>query len=208
MNPLVWKASAGVAASTAVVGTIGIASRSSKKEAVPIKILLSKGRPDKRLLFKARGADNPDWKAAWKKYISGYSGSREDPFSVKTLSGENAPDSFMSKCEGLFEEKAVDESDDKYNLALEFCTRDTLVSDFVWEQGKQALSDKNSGSWAALWSQYKQDGDLWKLNKSSEGTAPDEFKDACIKETSSRSRDASSPEVVAAIKYCSVTKSS
>ncbi|AEG72692.1 hypothetical protein MHF_0416 [Mycoplasma haemofelis Ohio2] len=206
MNSLVWKVGGGVGASTAVAGTIGIVSHTSKKVAVPIKTLLSKGRPDKRLLFAARGAADPDWKAAWQRYINGYAGFKGNPFSLKTFTEGDAPAAFMSKCEGLFEEKAVDESDDKYNLALEFCTRDTLVSDFIWEQGKQALSDKNSNQWSSLWTQYKSNGDLWKLNKPSDSNAPNEFKDRCIKETTSKAKDARAPEVLAALNYCSIVR--
>ncbi|AEW45180.1 hypothetical protein MHC_01570 [Mycoplasma haemocanis str. Illinois] len=207
MNPLVLKGSAGIAAFTAVLGTIGIVTKISKKVAVPIKTLLEKSRPDKRLLFAARGASNPDWKSAWNRYINQYKGTQEDPFALGAFSGENVPDNFMSKCESLFEEKVVDEGDDKYNLTLEFCTRNTLVSDFIWEQGKQMVSDKGNSSWSGLWNSYKQDGDLWQLNKSGNSGVPEEFKDRCLKESNSKSQNAHSPEVVAAVKYCSVVRS-
>nr|WP_045118308.1 hypothetical protein [Mycoplasma haemocanis] len=206
MQFMIGKVGAGIAASTAVLGTIGIVTKISKKVAVPIKTLLEKSRPDKRLLFAARGASNSDWKSAWKRYINQHKGSNEDPFTLGTFSGEDAPNNFMSKCESLFEEKVVYESDDKYNLALEFCTRDTLASDFIWEQGKRVLNGGDNDSWSNVWSQYKRDGDLWNLNKSQESQVPQEFKNRCSEETNSKAQDANSPKVLAAVKYCSVVR--
>ncbi|AEW45122.1 hypothetical protein MHC_01280 [Mycoplasma haemocanis str. Illinois] len=204
MNPLVLKGVAGALSLTAVAGIVKLSIGSSRIPQ-PISLLLEKHRPDKRLLFKARKGSDPDWKSAWQRYLSAYSGLDKNPFSVNLSSSGNgdAPNEFMDGCEALFKEKVLSIDDYKYEQVLEYCTRDTLVSDFAWEEGKQ-LAD--NGSWNDLWKKYYTSGDdFWNLKNGSynEGNMNGEFKDKCSKEFNVKTGNPKHPSVTRAITYCS-----
>ncbi|AEW45119.1 hypothetical protein MHC_01265 [Mycoplasma haemocanis str. Illinois] len=205
MNPLVLKGAVGALGLTAVAGVVKLSIGSSIPQ--PISLLLEKNRPDKRLLFKARGAGHSDWKNSWKKYVSAHSGSGKNPFSVNLSFSENdnVPNEFMEGCETLFNEKVLGVDDDKYEQALEYCTRDTLVSDFTWTAGKQLADDTRLKE---LWKQYyKNSDDFWNLkNSKDENDMPNEFKTKCSEEFNVKTGDMKHPSVERVINYCSTDR--
>ncbi|AEW45115.1 hypothetical protein MHC_01245 [Mycoplasma haemocanis str. Illinois] len=201
MNPLVLKGAVGALGLTAVAGVVKLSIGSSIPQ--PISLLLEKNRPDKRLLFKERGSGDADWKSAWQRYVSTYSGSGKNPFAVDLTSANgNVPDEFMAGCEALFKEKVLSSEDDKYEQVLEYCTRDTLVSDFTWEAGKQLADD---GQLQELWKKYYANSDdFWNLKKNQgENSMPQDFKTKCSAEFNVKTGNAKHPSVERTITYCS-----
>ncbi|AEG72607.1 hypothetical protein MHF_0328 [Mycoplasma haemofelis Ohio2] len=203
MNPIALKGAAGALGMATVAGVVKMSVGSSTSPQL-ISSLLEKNHPDKRLLFKARGANSPDWKRAWQRYVASHSGTRKNPFSVSLSSSSNgdAPVPFMEKCEALFKEKVQSVDDDKYEQALEYCTRDTLVSDFVWTSGKQLAGD---GELASLWKKYfESSDDFWNLKSGkSASDMHNDFKTKCSKEFEVKTGDAKHPSVSRVINYCS-----
>ncbi|AEG72775.1 hypothetical protein MHF_0503 [Mycoplasma haemofelis Ohio2] len=209
MNALVLKGALGLTASAGIAGITTLAVGSSSK-AIPqsIEKLLSKNRPDKRLLRK--GYDGKDdgspkeWKFVWKNYVSAHLGSRSNPLSVALSNPDgNAPEAFMKACEKLFEEKVGGVDSERYELALDYCTRDAYAKDWIWAKGYQALSEHNSNdaAWSDLWNTYKS-GNIWSLTVTS-GTATTDFKQRCGQEGAKSAPTHEDPIVLNVLKYCS-----
>ncbi|AEG72615.1 hypothetical protein MHF_0336 [Mycoplasma haemofelis Ohio2] len=135
--------------------------------------------------------------------MAAHVGTRKNPFSVTLTVSENgnAPVPFMEKCEALFKEKVVVD-DEKYDQVLEYCTRDTLVSDFAWTSGKQLAGD---GDWNGLWKKYfESSDDFWNLKSGQSATSMNNnFKTKCSGEFNVKTGDMNHPSIARVINYCS-----
>ncbi|CBY92305.1 hypothetical protein HF1_02970 [Mycoplasma haemofelis str. Langford 1] len=214
MNSLALKGAIGAGTATTVAGITTLAVGSSKGTPQPISKLLSDHKPDRRLLFSGyQGKENGThdaWKFVWKKYRNDYLNSRNNPFKLPVVNGtadEAAPENFMNACKGLFEEKVANTESDKYLLVLEYCTRPTLVSDWIWGMGHEMASQSGDAEvWKGLWKSYHEKAkDEWGLNKSySEGgEAPQEFKSKCATESEKHSGNPKDTSVLSVFNYCS-----
>ncbi|CBY92400.1 hypothetical protein HF1_03920 [Mycoplasma haemofelis str. Langford 1] len=224
MNSLATKGLAGLAASTAVAGGVGMAIKlsSSKEELQSIKTLIKKHNPTKRLL--SRG-DQGKWKGVWKQYRTDYQNESSNPFNltltkVTSIQEEAAPENFMTSCTSLSEEKVEGIKSDKYQLVDKYCTRLTSVSDLISDTGKRVLPKGDNGQsqeWKNLWKIYRQanknkqsGGDIWGLSGSSWTNseelveAPSNFREKCESESQVETGDTNHNSFINVLKYCSV----
>ncbi|CBY92404.1 hypothetical protein HF1_03960 [Mycoplasma haemofelis str. Langford 1] len=231
MNPIATKGALGLAASTAVAGTVGMAVKFSGQEKPrSIKDLLWQHKPEKRLLFKRyldkEDGSQPEWKEAWKKYRTNYKDSERDPLGLLTkpvdLNDANAPSNFMESCESLFKKEVHNIKSDRYQLADNYCTRLTSVADLVWESNRKVLAkgnDGNSSEWKGLWKKYieanlgKDTGkDEWQVfekkweSTSDQEAATDKFRSKCESESLVKTGSRSHASYQKVIDYCSVPR--
>ncbi|AEG72637.1 hypothetical protein MHF_0358 [Mycoplasma haemofelis Ohio2] len=207
MHSLAAKGIAGFVGSAALSGVTlwSIKASRATEEPKSISKLLGEKRPDKRLLFngyqgKTDGSQEA-WRFAWKKYVGDHSGLAKNPFSLTINSSlVNAPAEFMNACKNLFGEKVLNQESEKYSLAFEYCTRDALVSDWIWVKGKQ-LVNSNSGNWGNLWNKY-QSANKYKWN-AAEVDSQDKFKSKCTSEYSAPAGADNDVSVLRILEYCS-----
>ncbi|AEW45102.1 hypothetical protein MHC_01180 [Mycoplasma haemocanis str. Illinois] len=171
--------------------------------------LIRETRPDRRMLFdgynKVFDGSSDHWKFVWKKYRNDFPAGVSNPFSLTQLTGDNAPKEFRDTCRKLFfNESASSTDDEKYNWAVEYCTRSTLVSDWIWESGHEIVpKDNNTDEWKKLWAKYK-DSNVWNISdSSSNGEAPEGFKKKCEEEANKTSGNKRDVSVNRVFKYCS-----
>ncbi|AEW45759.1 hypothetical protein MHC_04515 [Mycoplasma haemocanis str. Illinois] len=177
---------AGVTAS-AGLGVLAINGFSLKSEE-SISSLLSKDL-SKRLI----ASDEIDyWNQSWNRYKS-----NSDIWNLKK-SDSSLPDIFKVTCKNKLESKVSGKDSQAYKDFLNYCARDTLVSDLIRERApNKELLTKGNGSedhWVSVWKLYVNDsrnskeakGDhIWKLSDwdssySSESKASSGFMDACV----------------------------
>ncbi|AEW45236.1 hypothetical protein MHC_01850 [Mycoplasma haemocanis str. Illinois] len=211
MNARVLKGVLGLTASIGIAGITTLTVRSfSKATPQSIEKLLIKSRPDKRLLRKGYAGktdgSQEEWKFVWKSYVNAHSGLANNPLAVELKNPDgNAPEEFRAACEKLFEEKVEGIDSEKYQLALQYCTRNAYVKDWIWEKGYQALSELNSedGEWTNLWNAYKAESNIWSLSDHSNSNVTEEFKKRCGQEGSKAASGYQDTTVLNVLKYCS-----
>ncbi|CBY92274.1 hypothetical protein HF1_02660 [Mycoplasma haemofelis str. Langford 1] len=193
-------------------------SKPKVKEKKSIVTLIKDSRKDKRLMTKSNGGSEDHWKKGWKAYLDskrniwGLSEWKDSPVDT-----DPAPTSFMNKCESVSREEVVDESDERYVAILNYCTRDTLVSDLISEtKGKTLLvKDTNNPStnsdWLKVWGDYKTknngastdewDIGSWTSNKD-QNNVPVAFMDKCEEKSKVKAHRLDQPEYLKVLEYC------
>ncbi|AEW45128.1 hypothetical protein MHC_01310 [Mycoplasma haemocanis str. Illinois] len=211
------KGTLGLAATgTTAVGAAYDGGLFDRKAKIAISKLLQSFNPEKRLITATEGSD-PAWKETWKSYKTKYRGKSLDPFRV--LSGttmsvdEPAPSDFLSSCKNLLNVEVVDEKDDSYQLVLNYCTRLTLVSDWISDRGNELVSQSDATVWKELWKKYKETGkNSWNLseyNSYQEGQdAPASFKKKCSDESLAAQGNKYDSSVENIFLFCSKKKTS
>ncbi|AEG72584.1 hypothetical protein MHF_0304 [Mycoplasma haemofelis Ohio2] len=171
-------------------------SKESPKTKRSIRELIANLKKDKRIISKSEAGNSKEWQEAWKLYKGDHQNSESNPFSISSeklkdsVSDQNAPTEFMSKCESLSSEEVLDEKDSKYQDVLKYCTRNTLVQDLVLESGRNLINETN-GNWSESWKSYRaansgkgNNQDTWKLSdweskKNDDSTISDNLKVKC-----------------------------
>ncbi|AEG73583.1 hypothetical protein MHF_1347 [Mycoplasma haemofelis Ohio2] len=137
---LAMKLASGLGAASAVGGGsylgFKLLNPQQKEEAKKLKSIASliSELPDKVLLGKSTEASVKEWKDAWKAYreanktlqkgkdpwvLDSFTGS----YSSGSISDENAPEPFRSKCEELSSQEVEGTSDERYEQVLKYCTK-------------------------------------------------------------------------------------
>ncbi|AEG72613.1 hypothetical protein MHF_0334 [Mycoplasma haemofelis Ohio2] len=229
ISPFFTKAALGMgAASVTAAGAAyagGVFSPSEEKGEL-ISKLIKTVNPDKRAITATAGTD-ANWKEAWKRYREDNreKNPKEDvwkleswvkPTSSSITNAEEAPAYFRSACTSRLSQKVSDVKSSLYKEVLEYCTRDTLVEDWVKDSGK-SLREKGDGSsseWKALWTKYREANknknsgqDEWKISKQqwtsvTEESAPEEFRNKCETESKLKAGKSSEDSVKRVLAYC------
>ncbi|CBY93235.1 hypothetical protein HF1_12270 [Mycoplasma haemofelis str. Langford 1] len=156
---------------------------SSPEEKKSISDFLSEDR-SKRLID-----DSEVWDATWKEYKK----SGEDVW--KLGSEASVPNSLKTTCKDKLNSKISGIDSKEYKDFLNYCTRDTLVSDLIKDSGKKLLvkGSGNEAHWVAVWTAYVDDSrnkgrtkgnDIWRLNdwdskNAQKNSAPSTFMAEC-----------------------------
>ncbi|CBY92277.1 hypothetical protein HF1_02690 [Mycoplasma haemofelis str. Langford 1] len=203
---LAAKSALGFVSSALLAGTTTAVVRPSPEEPRTISKLISSTRPDRRLLFdgyqKKSDGSQEVWKFAWNKYRNDFSSGAPNPFSLNITNVDNAPVEFRNACKKLFSEQVLNTEDEKYTWGIEYCTRPTLVSDWIWGQGYEVVSDQG-GEWNTLWNKYKTNN-FWQITDStSNDQAPQAFKTKCKDEANKAQGNKNDVSVTRVIDFCS-----
>ncbi|AEG72587.1 hypothetical protein MHF_0307 [Mycoplasma haemofelis Ohio2] len=217
-----WKAGAGVAGAGAAATTGGILLHKelTKPKTYLIRDLLASKNPEKRLISKSTDGSSDEWKAAWKLYSQAYKDNNKNPFSLtlekpSTVDGnQKAPIEFMNKCEFLLNQKVSSEADDNYKNVFQYCTRDTLVSDLITENGRKLIGEsEGKEAWQKTWDDYKGKNsthsngkDHWTLNgwdnQKNQADAPQVFKQECTKRSKSKAHTLDNKDYQDVLLWC------
>ncbi|AEG73441.1 hypothetical protein MHF_1201 [Mycoplasma haemofelis Ohio2] len=211
------------ASSGAGLAALGAYKFGSSEELKTISSLLSSKNKDKRKLVKSTDGAEDSWKKAWKAYRENFNSTGKDPFSLSLIKRtspvnlDNATQAFMGACETQETKKVKDSKSEDYQLFLQYCTRDTLMSDLVKESGRKALVKSNTESsdakWVKVWDEYKKyntvktaQSDHWKLddwdNKNSSSTVPVSFMNKCDSELNRVYYDANGDDFKKVMGWC------
>ncbi|AEG72664.1 hypothetical protein MHF_0388 [Mycoplasma haemofelis Ohio2] len=215
-------------AGASVMGAVGTgAFYLGRDRGIPIAELIKASNPNKRLISSSKALTDQAWKDAWKAYIDAYKSNNKNPLNLRdwdSLSKEgdqNAPQSLVEACSSLRGEKVSDAKSERYDLALKYCTRNTLVKDIIEEGGERVLLVKTSttgtsAEWQAVWKSYKDDNtdnskNLWSLNDwtsvKSSNDAPESFMTQCESKAKEAEWDLKSKKYLEVNKYCTSLKS-
>ncbi|AEW45783.1 hypothetical protein MHC_04635 [Mycoplasma haemocanis str. Illinois] len=166
-NPLLFKSLAGVGGVAAVTGAaIGIPKLLAEKEQ-SISDLIKTKNPEKRLISATAVGDGA-WKKAWQAYRTANKSAlvSEDTFRLSDWSGvisgeikdtDDAKQTFLDACFVNSKKKVLSNSQ-LYKDVLNYCTRDTTISDLVTDSKKTVLSkeiQKSDPKWKAAWERYR-----------------------------------------------------
>ncbi|CBY93145.1 hypothetical protein HF1_11370 [Mycoplasma haemofelis str. Langford 1] len=224
-NSLLFKSLAGIGGVSAVTGAaIGIPKLLEDKGELISELIKTKN-PNKRLIT-SQSLEDADWKKSWEDYRKANKNAKkgEDSFQLSDWSGSittditdsTASQSLLNACSSNSKKRVV-ESSQLYKDVLNYCTRDTLISDLLKESGKTPLLKSeaaNSAGWKAAWERYRiankdKDSDDWKLqdfngqkNQASQ-QAWETFRTQC--ETNLNSKDISKSVFLEQVKdWCTV----
>ncbi|AEG72573.1 hypothetical protein MHF_0291 [Mycoplasma haemofelis Ohio2] len=207
---------------TTAAGGLYFHKGTSKPQTHLIKDLLATKHPQKRLISKSTDGSEAAWRAVWKSYREAYKDRKSNPFSLtssqlKVEGAEvNAPSEFRDGCKSISLEKVVDESDERYQAILSYCTRATLVSDLISETAGKTLLQKGNDfasnqDWKAVWDPYKEankglDQDAWNIgnwssNKDSTNV-PEAFVTKCEEKSKVEEYKLTQPTYLDVLKYC------
>ncbi|AEG72630.1 hypothetical protein MHF_0351 [Mycoplasma haemofelis Ohio2] len=148
----------------------GLFDKNVKEEV--ISTLLKTSNPQKRLITSTSNTDSK-WQEVWKKYKEDNAAKKagEDLLSLegwgKSVSEEEniVPNYFINGCKSKASQKTSGTNSPLYQNFLKYCTRDTLVSDLISENGRTLLTDTSSTEdWKGVWNAYKN------ANKSDSGS--------------------------------------
>ncbi|AEG72715.1 hypothetical protein MHF_0439 [Mycoplasma haemofelis Ohio2] len=192
---------------------------------IHISELLKTTNPEKRFISNSLESSDQNWKDAWKKYREDHKNENKEPLSLSDWSrpsgeiknDQNTPQSFVNACSSIKGEKVKDSKSSRYELALKYCTRDTLVKDLIEEKGSRSLLAKTGSSgtseaWKAAWKTYvddnkSNDSNLWTLDNwttiKAQEDAPDSFMTKCETKSKEKWEDSKYLEVN---KYCTELK--
>ncbi|CBY92294.1 hypothetical protein HF1_02860 [Mycoplasma haemofelis str. Langford 1] len=225
ISPFFTKAALGVGAASATAAgaayASGVFSPSDEKKEL-ISKLIKTTNPDKRIIIASSG-DDPHWKEAWKRYREDNSPDSDvwklknwNKSSTPVTSSETALSNFMSECASRLSLEISGVESNLYKEVLKYCTRDTLVEDWVKESGKslRVKGDGKSQEWKDLWTKYRtankdkdQGKDEWGIFKKkwtdiTTEDAPSEFRDKCETESKLKSALLSEDSVQKVLAYC------
>ncbi|AEW45192.1 hypothetical protein MHC_01630 [Mycoplasma haemocanis str. Illinois] len=215
MNGLVKNAALGFSISTAISGGVTKLALSGKEAPKSISKWIWDHYPEKRLLFIGWGGRHDGsteaWQAAWKKYLSAYSGEGRNPFNVNLTNETNAPQAFMSECKKRFSVKVSSIEDERLVHVLEYCTRSTSVEDLIMTTSKSLVSSSDSSAWSELWNIYKKDNENKGSRKDEWGLLPpqgsadnsDALKNKCDSEKKVKTGSKTNRSFINVLKYCS-----
>ncbi|AEW45094.1 hypothetical protein MHC_01140 [Mycoplasma haemocanis str. Illinois] len=213
----------GTAATGAIYFGTDLISRNSRKEMTPIRKLMQSFSPHKRLISGDNVSDQ-HWKDAWKRYRDGHLNKDSDSWNLEGWTrptgsignSDNAPIHFIRACSLKADVEVENDRDPLYMQVINYCTRDTLISDLIKEKNpvKSLLSSSGDTSqWKTVWNDYKntnpnkeQNGDKWKLSdwstQKEAADAPQSFKDECLKKSGTKTLEAQSDDYLDTLKWC------
>ncbi|AEW45100.1 hypothetical protein MHC_01170 [Mycoplasma haemocanis str. Illinois] len=217
-----WKVGAGVAGLGAVAATGGtfLYREFAKPKTHLVRDLLAAKNPEKRLIANSTDGSSDEWKKAWQLYSQAYKDNGKNPFSLalekpSTVDGnQNAPVEFMNKCAFFLNKEVLDEKDEDYRNVLQYCTRDTLVSDLITENGRSLIGEsEGKEAWQKTWDDYKgkystksNGQDHWTLNgwdsQKSQADAPQVFKQECTKRSKSKAHTLDNKDYQDVLHWC------
>ncbi|CBY93142.1 hypothetical protein HF1_11340 [Mycoplasma haemofelis str. Langford 1] len=218
-NSLLFKSLAGIGGVSAATGaTIGIPKLLEDKGELISELIKTKN-PDKRLIT-SQSLEDADWKKSWEDYRKANKNAKngEDTFQLSDwspitteITSTAASQSLLNACSSNSKKRAV-ESSQLYRDVLNYCTRDTLISDLLKESGRTPLLKSEAATspeWKKAWESYRvankdKSEDAWKLQgfdgqKNQEGQqAWDTFMNQC--ETNLKSKEISNSLLLSQVK--------
>ncbi|CBY93150.1 hypothetical protein HF1_11420 [Mycoplasma haemofelis str. Langford 1] len=200
------------ATATAGVGALAAKDLVFPKSQESISSLLSKD-PSKRAIL-----EGEDWSNSWKAYKA----SGKDIWALGN--GDQVPESLKTTCKNKLESKVDSKDSQGYKDFLDYCARNTLVSDLIKEHApNKELLVKKTGTdadWVKVWKLYveseknqKQAGgdhtwglSDWDKNHSILTTAPDSFMDKCVANAKESFHDVQGALYLDTLKFCTKDK--
>ncbi|AEW45131.1 hypothetical protein MHC_01325 [Mycoplasma haemocanis str. Illinois] len=137
-----------------------------KVKRISIFSLMRNVNPEKRLITVTAVGD-VDWKSSYKIYREQNKNNEKDIWNLKGWSKSldtttliDATSEFLSACDANSKVEVSGKEDPLYKQVLDYCTRNTLVSDLIKEQnkGKNLLDTSGTGQeegWKAAWGVYR-----------------------------------------------------
>ncbi|AEW45736.1 hypothetical protein MHC_04400 [Mycoplasma haemocanis str. Illinois] len=218
-----YKGIIGAVGVTSGIGLTALYKSGSFEKQQVISSLLSSSNKDRRKLVKSSSGAEDGWKQSWKEYREVFNNTGKNPFSLAltketgSVTSVNATQEFMSACESWESKKVKNIEDEDYQTFLKYCTRNTLMSDLIKENGRQALvksgTETSDAKWTKVWEEYKKhnivktaQSDYWKLNdwanKNGSSTVPVSFMNRCDSELNRSYYDVHGDDYKKVVDWC------